>query len=276
NDIKEIKKHLPKLEIEVFIHGSMCFAYSGRCLISAVQSGRVPNRGSCANDCRFAYTLYAKNEESGTLFKVEQQEEGTYIFNAKDLNLISYVDEIIKSGVVDAVKIEGRTKSPYYVAQTTRIYRQAIDDNSNEKFNIDFYKEELETIKNRGFTEGYLIQRPFEKDNTQNLKSTLLEGTHQVYAIVNEDGVSFRAKDKVEPNVEYEIIIPKTDRDDFVCNNEIGEIYKDNSVWKIKFNKIQATNEKILDAVHSGNTLDIKLPNFLPPFSFLRKKIYQI
>jgi len=273
NDLKEIKKRLPKLEIEVFIHGSMCFAYSGRCLISAVQSGRVPNRGSCANDCRFAYTLYAKNEENGTLFKIEQQEEGTYIFNSKDLNLISYVDEIIKSGAVDALKIEGRTKSPYYTAQTTKTYRQAIDDISNEKFNIDFYKKELESIKNRGFTEGYLVQRPFEKDNTQNLKSTLLEGTHQVYALVNEDGVSFRAKDKVEPDVEYEIIMPKTDRDDFTYKNEIGEIYKDRDVWKIKFNKIQATNEKILEAVHSGNTLDIKLPEFLPPFSFLRKKI---
>ena len=273
SDLKEIKKHLPELEIEVFIHGSMCFAYSGRCLISAVQSGRVPNRGSCANDCRFAYTLYAKNEDSGTLFKVEQQEEGTYIFNSKDLNLISYIDEIAKSGVVDALKIEGRTKSPYYAAQTTRVYRQAIDELNSKEFDINFYKKELETIKNRGFTDGYLVGRPFDKENTQNLESTLLEGTHQVYALVSEDSISFKAKDRVEPNVEYEIIMPKTDKSDFACKNEIGEIYKDASGWKIKFSKIQATNEKILDAVHSGNTLDIKLPGFLPAFSFLRKKI---
>lgn len=273
SDLKEIKKRLPELEIEVFIHGSMCFAYSGRCLISAVQSGRVPNRGSCANDCRFAYTLYAKNEENGTLFRVEQQEEGTYIFNSKDLNLMPYIDEIVKSGVVDALKIEGRTKSPYYVAQTTRMYRSAIDELNSEDFDINYYKEELDTIKNRGFTEGYLVQRPFERDNTQNLESTLLEGTHQVHALVGEDGVSFKAKDKVEPNVWYEIIMPKSDIEDFSISSEIGEIKKDEDMWQVRFNIIQATNDKLLDAVHSGNTLDIKLPGFLPPLSFLRKKL---
>ncbi|MFV0480877.1 MAG: peptidase U32 family protein [Campylobacteraceae bacterium] len=271
-DLKEIKEKLPNLEIEVFVHGSMCFAYSGRCLISAVQSGRVPNRGSCANDCRFPYTLYAKNEESGTLFRVEQQEEGTYIFNSKDLNLASHVDEILSSGVIDALKIEGRTKSPYYVAETARIYRRAIDDFRENNFNAKIYQEELESIKNRGFSEGYLVQRPFERDNTQNLESTLLEGTHQVYALVNEDSLSFKAKDKVEPNVEYELILPNEDKD-FTCKNEIGEIYKTDNGWKIKFNIIQATNEKLLDVVHSGNTLDIKLPEFLPALSFLRKKI---
>ena len=87
-DLKEIKKELPDLELEVFVHGSMCFAYSGRCLISTLQSGRVPNRGSCANDCRFEYEMYAANPETGTLFKLEEEEGvGTYIMNSKDLNL---------------------------------------------------------------------------------------------------------------------------------------------------------------------------------------------
>ena len=81
-DVIEIKKHLPDMEIEIFVHGSMCFAYSGRCLVSAVQMGRVPNRGSCANDCRFQYTLYAANEDHGTLFRLEEEPGvGTYIFN---------------------------------------------------------------------------------------------------------------------------------------------------------------------------------------------------
>ncbi len=87
-DVIEIKKHLPDMEIEIFVHGSMCFAYSGRCLISAVQMGRVPNRGSCANDCRFEYTLYAGNDEHGSLFRLEEEPGvGTYIFNSKDMNL---------------------------------------------------------------------------------------------------------------------------------------------------------------------------------------------
>lgn len=273
NDLKEIKKVLPNLEIEVFIHGSMCFAYSGRCLISAVQSGRVPNRGSCANDCRFPYTLYAKNEESGTLFKVEQQEEGTYIFNSKDLNLASHVDNILKSGVVDALKIEGRTKSPYYVATTAKTYRKAIDDFYDNNFDKKKYQVELESIKNRGFTEGYLVQRPFEKENTQNLESTLLDGTHQVHALVNEDGIYFRTKDKIAPETDYEIVLPKDEKKDFLCKNEVGEIFQDEEGLKIRFFKIESSTGKILDSVHSGNTLDIKLPCELPKFTFIRKKI---
>jgi putative protease len=271
NDLKEFKKRLPELEIEVFIHGSMCFAYSGRCLISAVQSGRVPNRGSCANDCRFAYTLYAKNEESGTLFRIEQAaDEGTYIFNAKDLNLISHAEEILSSGVIDALKIEGRTKSPYYTAASTNAYRKAIDGYYAGNFDLPSYQKELESIKNRGFSEGYLIQRPYERNNTQNIDSTLLEGTHQVYAEVNEDGISFRAKDRVDIGGVYEIlsyakITP--------CDNNAGKIWEEDGVWKIRFNELKSVEGKIFDAVHSGNTNDILLPASLPKFTFFRKKI---
>ncbi len=128
-DLEAIKRELPDLELEIFVHGSMCFAYSGRCLISAVQSGRVPNRGSCANDCRFPYVLYAENPETGVTFRLEEEEGlGTYIMNAKDMNLASHIDEILESGAVDSLKIEGRTKSPYYVAVTASAYRRAIDD----------------------------------------------------------------------------------------------------------------------------------------------------
>jgi putative protease len=271
SDLKEFKKNLPNLEIEVFVHGSMCFAYSGRCLISSLQSGRVPNRGSCANDCRFAYTLYAKNEESGTLFKIEQSaDEGTYIFNAKDLNLINYLDEILKSGVVDALKIEGRTKSPYYVAAATNAYRHAIDDFCEGKFQPDIYKKELHSIKNRGFNEGYLVQRPFEKADTQNITSPLLVGTHQVYGEVNEDGVSFKAKDKVEIGGTYDILASTPP---MACDNDKGKIWSEKGVWKIRFNELTSVSGKVYEAVHSGNTNDIFLPAPLPPFTFFRKEI---
>ncbi|MDR0762774.1 MAG: U32 family peptidase [Campylobacteraceae bacterium] len=270
-DLKEFKKRLPDLEIEVFVHGSMCFAYSGRCLISSLQSGRVPNRGSCANDCRFAYTLYAKNEESGTLFRVEQSaDEGTYIFNAKDLNLINYLDEILKSGVADALKIEGRTKSPYYAAATANAYRHAIDDFYEGKFQTDIYKKELHSIKNRGFSEGYLVQRPFERTDTQNTTSTLLVGTHQVYGEVNEDGISFKAKDKVETGVVYDIL---TYAVLIACDNEKGKIWSEEGIWKIRFNELVNLSGKVYESVHSGNTNDILLPSSLPPFTFFRKEI---
>ncbi len=105
-DCEAIKKDIPDLELEIFIHGSMCFAYSGRCLISSLQMGRVPNRGSCANDCRFPYEIYAHNPETGTTFKLEEESEvGTYIMNAKDLNLASHIKERLDSGAIDSLKM---------------------------------------------------------------------------------------------------------------------------------------------------------------------------
>jgi putative protease len=270
NDLKDFKKRLPKLEIEVFVHGSMCFAYSGRCLISAVQSGRVPNRGSCANDCRFAYTLYAKNEESGTLFCIEQSaDEGTYIFNAKDLNLMPHMKEILGSGIIDALKIEGRTKSPYYTAAATNAYRKAVDGYYADNFDLPSYQRELESIKNRGFSEGYLIQRPHERNNTQNIDSTLLEGTHQVYAKVNEDGISFKAKDRVDVGGVYEIL---THGSISACDNAVGRIWQEEGVWKIMMRELKSVSGKSYEAVHSGNTNDILLPAALSAFTFFRKK----
>ncbi|WP_233706467.1 peptidase U32 family protein, partial [Helicobacter heilmannii] len=129
SDAIEIKKHLPDLEIEIFVHGSMCFAFSGRCLISALQHGRVPNRGSCANDCRFDYEYYIKNPDTGVLMRLEEEEGiGTHILNAKDLNLANHIAAILDTKAIDAFKIEGRTKSSYYAAITTKTYRTAIDD----------------------------------------------------------------------------------------------------------------------------------------------------
>lgn len=269
-DLVEIKKEVPDLELEVFVHGSMCFAYSGRCLISSVQSGRVPNRGSCANDCRFAYTLYAKNEESNTLFKIEEDEEGTHIMNAKDLNLSSYVKDIIESGAVDALKIEGRTKSPYYVALTAKTYKRAIEDTLNGEFDEDFYQKELSTTINRGFSKGYLVQRPHDRLDTQNLKNIEEGGLKRVHGIVDESGEFFYAKNKVAPEHWYEVVLPKDSFEVKEKFSEIGEIKKENGVLFLLFKKIITKSGKELEAVHSGNTNEICLPCKLPPFSFLR------
>ena len=270
-DVEEIKRRLPELEIEVFIHGSMCFAYSGRCLVSAVQMGRVPNRGSCANDCRFEYTLYAGNEDHGTLFRLEEQPDvGTYIFNAKDMNLASHVDEILKSGAVDSLKIEGRTKSPYYAAITAYTYRMAIDDFYNDKFDASKYQRELNTTKNRGFTDAYLIHKPFEKHGTENHDYALSAGSYEVTGLVVEDEEHFMCKYKVFPNDEIEIFTP-LDTVIQTCDNEIGSIYqKDDGKYYIKFKKIITQSEKELDAVHSGNTNPIKLPTKLPYMTMFR------
>lgn len=272
-DLEQIKTRLPKLEIEVFVHGSMCFAYSGRCLISSLQSGRVSNRGSCANDCRFPYTLYAQNEESGTLFKIEEGEEGTHIMNAKDLNLSAHIKDILDAGIIDSLKIEGRTKSAYYVGLTTKTYRQAIDDYYAGCFDATLYTQELETTKNRGFSEGYLVNRPYEKQDTLNLKDSISEGTHQVVAQVNEDGLGCLCKDKISLHVSYELVMPRMGCEVVEISNEIGTISQREGVWSIVFNELKTASGKSYEEIHSGNTNAIMLPAKLPAFTFLRVKI---
>lgn len=273
-DLELIKQKLPNLELEAFIHGSMCYAYSGRCLISSVQSGRVPNRGSCANDCRFPYTLYAKNEDSGTLFKIDQQEEGTYILNAKDLNLSTHLDKILSKNIISSLKIEGRTKSAYYVSIVTKTYRNAIDDFYNGKFNVTEYEKELNSTTNRGFSDGYLVKRPFQRSDTQNLLKPTEVATHQVFAQISESGLSFKAKDKVEKGVQYEVVTPVLSSDFALEENEIGSVFQDEfGNIKLVLKSIETADGKILDEIHSGNLNEVLLPCKLPPFSFLRKEI---
>jgi putative protease len=190
--------------------------------------------------------------------------------NAKDLNLASHIKEILDSGAVDSLKIEGRTKSPYYTAITTKVYRQAIDDCYKGEFHPDIYQRELQTTKHRGFTDAYLIQRPYEKGDTQKLDSSISEGSHQVTALVSEDGLYFLTKDRMCGGDEVEIVSPTDDIE--ACENEIGKIYKKDDKWYIKFYKIETKNAKEMECVHSGNQNLIKLPCKLPAFSFFRRK----
>jgi len=269
-DLKEIKKELPDLELEVFVHGSMCFAYSGRCLISTLQSGRVPNRGSCANDCRFPYEIYAANPETGTLFKLEEEEGiGTYIMNSKDLNLASHIEEILDSGVVDSVKIEGRTKTAYYAAVTAKAYRMAIDDYYAKKTDTKKYQYELESLQNRGYTDAYLVSRPFEKHDTQSLDFTMQLGTHQVTGVTNEEGTHYMCKFTTRPGDELEVVAPLDAKIELV-DNEIGKTYEKDGRLYLQFKQLKAQNGKVWDAVHSGNINPIELPTKFPPFTFFR------
>jgi len=269
-DLKAIKEELPDLELEVFVHGSMCFAYSGRCLISTLQSGRVPNRGSCANDCRFPYEMYAANPETGTLFKIEEQPEiGTYIMNSKDLNLASHIKEILDSGCIDSIKIEGRTKTSYYAATTARAYKMAIDDYYADTIDVDKYQYELNSLQNRGYTDAYLISRPFEKNDTQSLDFTMQLGTHQVCGMTEKDGTHFLCKYKTLPNDELEIVAP-LDAKIELADNEIGTTYERDGRFYLKLKQLKAQNGKVWDEVHSGNVNPIELPVKLPPYTFFR------
>jgi len=272
-DCEAIKKVLPKLELEIFVHGSMCFAYSGRCLVSALQTGRVPNRGSCANDCRFPYDIYAHNRETNTTFRLDEEPDiGTYIMNAKDMNMASHVDEILASGVIDSLKIEGRTKSPYYAGVVTKAYRHAIDDFYAGDFVEERYQKELHTTQNRGFSDAYLISKPFERNNTQSHNFTIQDGTHQVAALVSEDGKTWRCKDKICVGDSIEIVLPMGVTLDEM-ENDACKIEKKDDAFYITFKKIVSTTGKEFESIHSGDLNNIILPIQLPSYTILRRGI---
>ena len=158
-EIKEIKEKVPEMEIEVFVHGALCMAYSGRCLLSNYLSKRDSNKGACSQSCRWKYYVMEEKRE-GELYQIEEDSHGTYIFNSKDLCALPVLDKLYDAGV-DSVKIEGRVKSSYYVAVTTAIYRKAIDlikRGEREKFKekVGKFIEELEKVSHRPYTTGFL------------------------------------------------------------------------------------------------------------------------
>ena len=208
NEIAEIKQRCPDMELEVFVHGALCIAYSGRCLLSGYFNHRDPNQGTCTNACRWQYQVHdAVDDEQfgvsvqgqststpipstpaekipqiselaattttkqylleeanrpGELMPIEEDEHGTYIMNSKDLRAIQHVQKLTEIGV-DCFKIEGRTKSSYYVARTAQAYRQAIDDAvSGKAFDANLIGV-LDNLANRGYTDGF-FQRHHSHD----------------------------------------------------------------------------------------------------------------
>ena len=158
NEIDAIMKNKPEdLEIEIFVHGAICYSYSGRCHLSDFLASRCGNLGDCAQSCRWAYNMYIEEKNNpGNLMPVEQDENGTYILSSKDLCLIKELPEIIEMGI-DSLKIEGRLKTEYYLATVINIYRNAIDDymKEPEKYDYTKYLNELEKTKTRGLTTFY-------------------------------------------------------------------------------------------------------------------------
>ena len=158
DEIKDIMINKPNdLEIEMFVHGAICYGYSGRCHLSDFLAGRGANLGDCAQSCRWAYNLYLEEKNNpGLMMPVEQDEHGTYILSSKDMCLIKELPEIIAMGV-DSLKIEGRLKTEYYLATVINTYRHAIDECFENIENYDYtkYLKELEKTKTRGLTTFY-------------------------------------------------------------------------------------------------------------------------
>lgn len=157
DEISGIRAKVPKeLEIECFVHGAMCVSFSGRCLISSYMTGRDANRGDCAQPCRWKYHLFEENRE-GQFFPVEENEQGTFLYNSRDLCMIEHIPELVKAGI-SSFKIEGRAKSSYYVAVVTNAYRHAVDEfmkNPTDFKLPDWIKEETEKISHREYNTGF-------------------------------------------------------------------------------------------------------------------------
>ena len=162
DQIQEIMKNKPEdLEVEMFIHGALCWAYSGRCFLSEYLSCRSANLGDCSQSCRWAYNMYLEEKNKpGNLMPVETDENGTYILSSKDLCLIKEIPQIIEMDV-DSLKIEGRLKTEYYLASVVNVYRNAIDDYMANPEGYDYtkYLKELEKVKTRGLTTFYFNDR---------------------------------------------------------------------------------------------------------------------
>ena len=149
-DIAEIRANTPpELELEAFVHGAMCMAYSGRCFLSAYLTGRSANRGECVQSCRWRYHL-VEETRPGSYLPVEEEADGAAILSSHDLNCLSFLDAIREAGVM-SLKIEGRMKTPYYVATVTNAYRRAIDHSAPESV----LQEELLAVSHRPYASGF-------------------------------------------------------------------------------------------------------------------------
>ncbi|WP_218240253.1 tRNA 5-hydroxyuridine modification protein YegQ [Comamonas fluminis] len=234
DEIEKIRQECPDMELEVFVHGALCIAYSGRCLLSGYFNRRDPNQGTCTNACRWDYKTHdaavdpntgealgqtmengfnfeeAKNDldnqftstcgdqkrhpkadaiylleekgRPGEMMPIMEDEHGTYIMNSKDLRAVEHVERLTKIGV-DSLKIEGRTKSLYYVARTAQVYRRAIDDAvAGRPFNPHLITE-LEGLANRGYTGGLLERRPANDYQNYETGHSVLQRSHFVGAV---------------------------------------------------------------------------------------------
>ena len=179
-EVKEICDYLKgKCEVECFVHGAMCISYSGRCLLSNYLTGRDSNCGACVQACRWKYTLKEVGSDRKDGVDIEEDENGTYFLNSKDMNLILRIKQLIDAGV-SSLKIEGRMKSAYYVATVTNAYRRAINAVESGKDVPKQLFDELEKTSHRRFTEGFM----FHDQNKQEYSTSNPVQTHEFMAVV--------------------------------------------------------------------------------------------
>lgn len=228
-EIKMIKKNIPEdMEIEVFVHGSMCISFSGRCLLSNNLVSRDANRGMCAQPCRWNYTIREEKRQD-TAFPIEEEKEGTYIMSSKDMCMVEYMSDLIRAGIT-SFKIEGRMKSAYYAAVVTNAYRAAIDGymKDGDSFVLDKrWTSELESVSHREYCTGYFFDDPMKNAQTCTMPGYMREKAYLAVAIEDdkEKGLSlFIQRNKLCVGDKAELISPGKFGRDF----KISEMYDEN------------------------------------------------
>ena len=210
-DIAEIRKNAPDVELESFIHGAQCVSFSGRCLLSDyfTNGERKANHGNCSQPCRWSYKL-VEETRPGQYYEIHQDEKGSHILSPKDLCLVEHLSELIDAGV-DSLKVEGRTKSLYYVSSVAKTYRQAIDECLKDpSADLHKYFIELKKVGNRGYTTGFALGENKPDSYSYDI-SKGLAGADFLFEFkgVEKDGTFLvKVKNKVLLNDEVEIITP--------------------------------------------------------------------
>lgn len=285
DEIKEIRQECPDMELEVFVHGALCIAYSGRCLLSGYFNHRDPNQGTCTNACRWDYKTTETTENAEGVYKpkdadmnvarentagtaerhekaqdvyfleeknrpgeqmpIIEDEHGTYIMNSKDLRAIEHVQKLVEIGV-DSLKIEGRTKSHYYVARTAQTYRQAIDDAlRGDQFNPELLGV-LENLANRGYTDGF-----YERHHTHEYQN-YMEGNSKSHQ--QQFCGQVKSYDTATGTAEIEV------KNKFSIGDKIEIITPDGNT-DMTLEKMENTKGKTMDvAPGSGHTVRIPMP----------------
>ncbi len=210
-DVAEIKQKVPDMELECFIHGAQCVSFSGRCLLSDYMTNgeRKANSGNCSQPCRWSYKLLEETRP-GQYQEIIQDDKGTHILSTKDLCLVKHLKEMIEAGI-DSFKVEGRTKSLYYVSATAKAYREAIDE-ILKKPDADMtpYFNELLKVGNRGYTTGFYLGEGYPKDGYSYDISKGLAGADFLCEFWDFDGEYYKikTKNKFNKNEDIEIISP--------------------------------------------------------------------
>ena len=210
-DVAEIKQRVPEMELECFIHGAQCVSFSGRCLLSDYMTNgeRKANSGNCSQPCRWSYKL-VEETRPGQYYEIEENEKGTHILSTKDLCLVKHLKDMIEAGI-DSFKVEGRTKSLYYVSAVAKAYREAIDTVlENPNADMQPYYDELLKVGNRGYTTGFYLGEGYPKDGYSYDISKGLAGADFLCEFWGREGdyYKIKTKNKFNKNEDIEVISP--------------------------------------------------------------------